>query len=198
MAAIATSPTTFRPHGQGAGVFKPLDDDAKAKVKAQIEFYFSDSNLPRDKFLRETVEADPDGFVDIALLVTFSRVRALLTAFGGPHNEETIAAVTAVLETSQELTVSDDRKRIKRATELRPREEVDAEVEKRSVYASPFPMTTTIDELTEFFSKHTKVLSIRLRRHITSKDFKGEEEGEGEGEGPPPHHRRLLFFFSRD
>ena len=77
------------------GAFKPLDDDARGKVLAQVEFYFSDSNLPRDKFLRETVEADPDGFVDIALLATFSRMRALLAPFGGPHNEETIAALRA-------------------------------------------------------------------------------------------------------
>lgn len=27
----------------------------------QVEFYFSDSNLPRDKFLRETVEQREDG-----------------------------------------------------------------------------------------------------------------------------------------
>ena len=44
----------------------------------QIEFYFSDSNLPRDKFLSETVAADPEGYVDVALLCIFSRVRALL------------------------------------------------------------------------------------------------------------------------
>jgi hypothetical protein len=35
-------------------------------------------------------------------------------------------------------------------------EEVDAEVELRSVYASPFPMTATIDELTAFFAAHAK------------------------------------------
>ena len=104
-----------------------------------LEFYFSDSNLPRDKFLRETVEADPDGFVDIALLATFSRMRALLAPFGGPHNEETIAALTDLLRTSETLSVSDDAKRIRRTAELRPREEVDAEVEKRSVYSSRSP-----------------------------------------------------------
>ncbi len=157
----------------GAGAFKPLDDDAKSKVKAQMEFYFSDSNLPRDKFLRETVEADPDGFVDIQLLATFSRMRSLLAAFGGAHNDETIGAVVELLKTSTELTVSDDGKRVRRTAAVRSREEIDAEVEMRSVYASPFPMTATIDALTEFFSKVTKVRSVRLRRHITSKDFKG-------------------------
>ena len=128
MAAIATSPVTAAARTPGgmvrpAGVFKPLDDDAKAKVLRQVEFYFSDSNLPRDKFLRETVEADPDGFVGISLLITFSRVRLLLTPFGGPHNDETIATVTELLQTSQELTVSDDKLRIRRTAELRPREE---------------------------------------------------------------------------
>ena len=169
MATNASAPGA----GRAAAPFKPLDDDAKSKVKAQIEFYFSDSNLPRDKFLRETVEADPEGFVDIGLLVTFSRMRALLAPFGGSHNEETVAAVTELLQTSDSLTVSDDKKRIRRTSELRSREEVDAEVEQRSVYASPFPMTATIDELTDFFSKHASVRSVRLRRHISSKDFKG-------------------------
>lgn len=26
----------------------------------QVEFYFSDSNLPRDKFLRDKIEEDPE------------------------------------------------------------------------------------------------------------------------------------------
>ena len=48
MATTAPAPGLGRP----AGPFKPLDDDAQSKVRAQMEFYFSDSNLPRDKFLR--------------------------------------------------------------------------------------------------------------------------------------------------
>ncbi len=45
---------------------------------AQVEFYFSDSNLPRDAFLRSAVEEAPDGFVSLALICTFSRMRSLL------------------------------------------------------------------------------------------------------------------------
>ena len=169
MATTAPAPGLGRP----AGPFKPLDDDARSKVRAQMEFYFSDSNLPRDKFLRETVEADPEGFVDISLLATFSRMRALLAPFGGPHNDETVAALVDLLRTSAELTVSDDGKRVRRTAAVRAREEIDKEVEARSVYASPFAMTATIDEITAFFSQHATVRSVRLRRHITSKDFKG-------------------------
>ena len=28
---------------------------------SQVEFYFSDSNLPKDKFLKEKIAADPEG-----------------------------------------------------------------------------------------------------------------------------------------
>ena len=47
--------------------------------------------------------------------------------------------------------------------------------EKRLLYANPFPMTATIESLTDFFEKECdeRVLSVRLRRHIASKDFKG-------------------------
>ena len=149
------------------------DDEAKQKVKEQVEFYFSDSNLPRDKFLRETVEADPAGYVDISLLMTFSRLRTLLARVSNAHHVESTVDVAALLETSKVLAVSTDKRRVRRISELRPREVVDAEVEQRSVYASPFPMDVSIDDLTKFFSKHTKILSIRLRRHVSSKDFKG-------------------------
>ncbi|KAI0510550.1 hypothetical protein KFK09_011154 [Dendrobium nobile] len=38
-----------------------LDDEKRKNVIRQVEFYFSDSNLPRDKFLRTTVEESEDG-----------------------------------------------------------------------------------------------------------------------------------------
>ena len=88
---------------KSAGTLACLEDETKVKVKLQIEFYFSDSNLPRDKFLRETVSADPDGFVDIALIITFSRLRYLLHPLGGLQQEEIIATVANILATSDSL-----------------------------------------------------------------------------------------------
>lgn len=38
-----------------------VSDSEKAKIKKQVEFYFSDSNFPRDKFLRTESSKDPDG-----------------------------------------------------------------------------------------------------------------------------------------
>ena len=53
--------------------FVAFDEPLERKLLRQMEFYFSDSNLPRDKFLRETVERDPESRVDLRLVLKFQR-----------------------------------------------------------------------------------------------------------------------------
>jgi len=43
----------------------------------------------------------------------------------------------------------------------------------RTIYAKPLPFDTNLDTLTEFFGTAGKVESVRMRRHMESKDFKG-------------------------
>ena len=91
--------------------------------------------------------------------------------------------------------VSEDGKRVRRAVPLAPgaEEDIIKAVEARSLYASPFPMDSTLDGvhalrrragsrradalrragLTAFFSQHGDVRSIRMRKHLASQDFKG-------------------------
>jgi hypothetical protein len=38
----------------------PLSAAEALKIRQQVEFYFSDSNAPRDKFLLSKIEADPE------------------------------------------------------------------------------------------------------------------------------------------
>ena len=52
-------------------------------------------------------------------------------------------------------------------------EEAAKALNERSIYASPFPFDATLEALTKFFSDLGDVYSVRLRRHLTSKDFKG-------------------------
>lgn len=96
-------------------------------LRPQIEFYFSDSNLPRDKFLQEKVAADADGYVDLALLAIFQRVRSLLkSTVMEPEkvSEQTVVDVADALEGSDSLALSEDRKRVRRATALKDSQEV--------------------------------------------------------------------------
>lgn len=48
----------------------------------QVEFYFSDSNLPRDKFLRETVEQSDDGCKDTSPTASISLLFGLFGFVG--------------------------------------------------------------------------------------------------------------------
>ncbi|GAB4816086.1 hypothetical protein N2152v2_003132 [Parachlorella kessleri] len=153
-----------------------LDAATKDKIRKQVEFYFSDSNLPRDAFLREKVESDKDGFVDVALLCIFSRMNQLLMTSNKDASKvpaEKVAEVAEALEGSDKLTLSEDKTRVRRTEALRSTEEVTKEVDGRSLYAAPFPFDTSLDTLTGFFSRAGAVNCVRMRRHLTSKDFKG-------------------------
>lgn len=48
-----------------------------ATVKKQIEYYLSDSNLSRDKFFREQITTDKEGWVSIAHFLNCNKVKAM-------------------------------------------------------------------------------------------------------------------------
>jgi len=136
-----------------------LQSSDAQKLKKQLEFYFSNSNYPRDKFLRG-VAAENDGFVPIKVLTTFNRVKNL---------SQDLGFITAVLSSSDELEVHDGK--VKRKTAV---PEKDTSID-RSIYIKGLPLNNpgvTIESVSEFFSKFGEVLAIRLRRH-KNKDFKG-------------------------
>ena len=47
------------------------------------------------------------------------------------------------------------------------------QADERSLFVAPFPYNANLDVLTDFFNKEAPVNAVRLRRHITSKDFRG-------------------------
>lgn len=153
-----------------------LDEKTSAQVLRQVEFYFSDSNLPGDKFLRQCVEVSKDGLVSLPLICSFGRMRNhLKLQESGPDNvpAETTAAVAEVLRKSTVLTVSDDGQKVGRIAPLLKLDEVQAAVDARSISAGPLRWTVTMEEVETFFSQHVKVNSVRLPRHPVGRAFCG-------------------------
>ena len=46
-------------------------------MSTQVEFYFSDANITRDKFLLKHVRRNKEGFVSLKLVASFKRVKHL-------------------------------------------------------------------------------------------------------------------------
>ncbi|XP_071151977.1 lupus La protein homolog [Mytilus edulis] len=49
------------------------------KIIKQMEYYFGDVNLPRDRYLQEQIKLDNDGWVALAVFTRFNRLKVLTT-----------------------------------------------------------------------------------------------------------------------
>lgn len=125
----------------------------------QIEYYFGDANLARDKFLQGEIEKD-EGWVPLTVLLTFKRLSQM---------SEDAKVIAAALQKSDEglVEVSEDQTKMRRHPE-RPlpeqNEEHRKEVMSRTVYLKGFPTETEMSDLIEFMLPYEPA-NIVLRKY---------------------------------
>ncbi|CAI5979589.1 unnamed protein product [Closterium sp. NIES-64] len=159
--------------GEGEKKTAAFSAATRAEILRQVEYYLSDSNLPRDRFMQEKLQ-EGNGFVPLALLCTFSRMRKHLGVLpDAPVPAHLVRATYEVLQASTFLKFSDDGKLVGREGEVAMGKERIAEINARSLFAEPFQWNSTLDDIHAFFSSLGPVKSVCMRRHPASKAFKG-------------------------
>ncbi|KAM9304951.1 lupus La protein [Gastrophryne carolinensis] len=141
--------------------------DLDTKICQQIEYYFGDHNLPRDKFLKEQVTLD-DGWVPLETMIKFNRLNQLTKDF------DTI--LKALKKSKTGLIEIDEEKQKIRRSPSKPlpenTEEYKNAIKHRSVYIKGFQQDTTLDEIKQWLDNKGPIENIQMRRTI-DKTFKG-------------------------
>lgn len=147
-------------------------DPVSKKIIRQVEYYFGDFNLPRDKFLQAETKTD-EGWVTMETMMKFKRLSDL---------SQDVATVTAALRLAKAglIEVAEDGLKIRRDPTItlpENTEESRKALEARTAYAKGFDKeTTTLDELLDHYqlsSVNTDVVSIQMRNWA---DKKGKEK----------------------
>lgn len=117
-------------------------DDFDQKVRKQVEFYFSDSNLQTDKFLWKIYEAN-EGWVELKTILNFGRMRQFR-----PEDK-----VISALKESSKLVVSANEDMIRRKDPLKDLDELKVTRKKNTVHIEGLPKEATQEEVEMYFSK---------------------------------------------
>ncbi|KAL4240399.1 La-related protein 7 [Mactra antiquata] len=134
---------------------------AYAKIREQMEFYFSDANLNKDRFLKKLIEATTDGYIPLDTFLHFKRIKALT------EDKEVIA--DSLNNKSDLLKVNEARTHVKRVTKLMEPVNVD----ERTIYVECIPTHADHDWVRRIFSSCGKVLYVSLPRYQSTGDLKG-------------------------
>ncbi|PPR80865.1 hypothetical protein GOBAR_AA39846 [Gossypium barbadense] len=86
-----------------------LTDNLKKKIIKQAEYYFSDENLPTDKYMMGLIKKNKEGFVPMSVISSFRKMKRLTRNY---------PSIVAALKESSLLVVSSDGKKVKRRNPL--------------------------------------------------------------------------------
>lgn len=126
-------------------------------IRSQMEFYFSDANLTKDRYLGQRIKEDP--FIPLEEFLKFNRIKQLA------DNVEDIAMA---LKNSEMLLLSEDRCKVRRLTEPTER----SNCEQCTIYVECLPPKADHDWVRNVFSAYGKVAYVSLPKFKYSKKIK--------------------------
>lgn len=133
-----------------------------SNVRKQMEFYFGDANINKDRFMKQHVDSSPDGYLPISLFLSFHKIQSLT---------DSSEIVARALSKSDLLAVSEDKTKVRRTRPVHymTQEEVDA----KTVYVEGLPKHADHDWISNHFSVCGRVAYVSLPRYRQTGDIKG-------------------------
>merc|ERR1719469_1601009 len=89
------------------GAVPSTPEEVAAAVKRQVEYYFSEGNFSKDKFMQAETAKTKEQWVNISVMATFNRMKALVPSLD-------LALISAALRDSTVLEVSEDGSSVRR------------------------------------------------------------------------------------
>ncbi|PIK48279.1 putative la-related protein 7 isoform X2 [Apostichopus japonicus] len=133
----------------------------QASLCSQVEFYFSDANLRKDRFINQEIKKSADRYVPLDLVASFNKIRELT---------EDVGVIGKALQKSKLVEVSPDGTQIRRR---KPLEEPKYNPDDCTVYVECLPKPTDIAWIQQTFKYCGNVTYVSLPRYKSTGDIKG-------------------------
>ncbi|XP_052818947.1 la-related protein 7-like [Mya arenaria] len=130
-------------------------------IRNQMEFYFSDANLHKDRFLKKAIEATSDGYIALDTFLGFNKMKSLTS--------DMHMLAEALHDKSDMLQVNEEKTHVRRTTPISEPVNVD----ERTVYVECLPHGMGHDWVRRVFSPCGKVVYVSLPRYNSTGDMKG-------------------------
>ncbi|PON72600.1 Lupus La protein [Parasponia andersonii] len=141
-----------------------LSEDLKCKIIRQVEYYFSDENLPTDKHMISLIRKNKEGFVPIAVIASFRKMKKLI-------RDNALLAVA--LRESSFLVVSLDGKKVKRLHPFPFSEARDSKL--YTVLVENLPEDHSVENIRKIFGEAGNIKHICIcDPHATEVSLKGD------------------------
>lgn len=131
-------------------------------TKSQLEYYFSDINLLRDRYLLDLVNNNPSGYVNILDLLRFNKIKQILSDL--PLTDKIEILIKAV-ETSNHLQCNTLRNKIKRKIPFKISKKLITEKNRNTLYIDGFNQNVSEEGLRGLFEEYGQVISVEMPKH---------------------------------
>jgi len=117
------------------------EGDLAAAILKQVDYYFSDVNLKRDRFFQKEIAKDPEGFISMDLLMRCNKLKQLT---------QDAAAVADAVGGSAVVALSEDRTKIRKVAAVPP---LDPDVAEQQKNRASSKGGTSAEELAALISE---------------------------------------------